>query len=141
MEFPGILGVGLHRLRTLMRELPLISLGPLLGIIAADMALDIMRGRYGSVLLEIAIAPLVALAVYTTALRDHAGLSGLLLFVLGIVSAFGGSVLLTRGFTVGSGGIAIMGLRHLTVGAYAWAAIATEPPPRRRETRPAFVHA
>ena len=140
VEFPGILGIGLHRLRMVMRAMPIAALGPLLGIIAADMSLDITRARYGSVLLEIAIAPLVAMAVLSTAQRDHAGISGFLLFVLGIVSAFGASVLLTRGLTLGSGGIVIMGLRHLTVGAYAWAAIATEPPPRRAH-RAAFVRA
>ena len=138
MEFPGILGIGLHRLRMMMRAVPIAALGPLLGIIGADMSLDIMRGRYGSVLLEIAIAPLVAMAVLSTAQRDHAGLSGPLLFVLGIVSGFGATVLLTRGLAFGSAGIVIMGLRHLTVAAYAWAAIATEPPPRR-EPRPALV--
>lgn len=139
MEFPGILGIALHRLRLFMRSVPIAAMGPLLGIIAADMALDIMRGKYGSLLLEVAIAPLVALAVFSTAQRDHAGISGLLLFVLGTVSAFGASVLLTRGVLAGSAGIVIIGLRHLTVAAYAWAAIATEPPPRRRAERPALV--
>lgn len=139
VEFPGVLGIGLHRLRAFMRAVPIAALGPLLGIIAADMSLDIAGHRFGAVLLEIVIAPMVAMAVISTAQREHAGMSGLLLFVLGSVSAFGASVLLLRGVAAGSAGIVVMGVRHLTVCAYAWAAIATEPP--RRDTRPAFVRA
>ncbi|MEQ8841075.1 MAG: hypothetical protein RIB98_08840 [Acidimicrobiales bacterium] len=133
-----MLGIALYRLRMLMRLLPIASLGPLLGIMAADMAVDIMRGSYGSVIIELAIAPPMAMTVVFTAQRDHAGLSGPLLFILGIVSGFGAMVLLTRGFAIGSGGVVIMGLRHLAVCAYAWAAIATEPAPRN--PRPAFAH-
>ena len=63
----------------------------------------------------------------------------MLLFILGSISAIGASILLTQGIGYGSGLVFVMGLRHLTVAAYAWAAIATEPPPRR-EVRFAPVH-
>lgn len=140
MEFPGILGIGLYRLRELIRRAPIGALGPLLGIMAADISVDLASGRYLSMTIDLAIAPTLALIVSQTAQRSHAGISGPLLLVLGGVSALGASMLLSRGFTVGSGEVFMMGVRHLTVAAYAWAAIATEPPPRRRAVRFAPVN-
>lgn len=135
MEFPGILGVGLFRLRELIRRAPLGALGPLMGIMAADISIDMAAGRHTSVLIDLAIAPILAITVSQTAQRSHAGISGPLLLLLGAISALGASMLLGRGFAVGSGAVLMMGIRHLTVGAYAWAAIATEPPRRRQPLR------
>ncbi len=131
MEFPGLLGIGLYRLRVALRRSPIATLGPLFGVIAADMSVDIRGGRYSSVLIELVIAPLLALTISVVAQRGSAGPSGFLFFVLGTVSAVGASILLTRGLAVGSASVFMIGLRHLTVGIYAWAAIASEPPPRR----------
>lgn len=132
MEFPGLLGIALWRLREALRNAPYATLGPFFGIIAADIAIDLQRGRLSSVSIELVIAPLIAWTVASVAQRSNAGPSGLLLFVLGAVSAFGATALLTRGVFTGSAIVIMMGLRHLTVAAYTWAAIAIEPPPRRR---------
>jgi hypothetical protein len=132
VEFPGLLGVALYRLRTWMRGAPIASLGPLLGFIAADIAVDLQRGRLGGVGIELVIAPLIAVTVSMVAQRDHAGMSAILLLVLGAVSALGASALLALGFGYGVAPVVVMGLRHLAVATYAWAAIAAEPPPRRR---------
>ena len=132
MEFPGLLGVLLHRLRTWLQEAPLAALGPLMGFLAADVAVDIMRGRLGSVGIEIVIAPLLALSISLVAQRAQPGISGMLMLVLGGISALGASALLALALTHGVAPLAIIGLRHLVVAAYAWAAIAEEPPPRRR---------
>ena len=131
MEFPGLLGVGLYRLKTWLTQVPLAALGPLFAAMAADMSIDIARGRYGSVLFEIVLAPLIAFSVMKVAQRSHPGRTGIMMFILGSISALGASSLIARGFSVGSGLIVIMGIRHLTVAIYAWAAIATEPPVRR----------
>lgn len=132
MEFPGILGVALWRLKTAIQAWPLATLGPFFGIIAADIAVDLDHGRFFSVGIEIVIAPLIAISILNVVARDHAGLSGALMFVLGTVSGVGASTLLARGITTGSADVFLIGLRHLTVMAYAWASIATEPPVRRR---------
>ena len=132
MEFPGFLGVGLFRLRTLIKNAPIGALGPFFGVIAADMVVDVSRGRYTSVAIEIVIAPLIAIAVLNVAQREHAGMSATLMFVLGTISALGASMLIGRGISNGSSFVFMMGIRHLTVGAYAWAAIASEPPVRQR---------
>ena len=134
MEFPGILGIGLYRLRELIRNAPMSALIPLMGMMAIDISVDLASGRYSSVLIDLMIAPALAYSVGQTAQRSHAGISGPLLFILGAISALGASMLLSRGVTMGSGDVLMMGMRHLTVAAYAWAAIATEPP-RRREVR------
>ena len=63
MDFPGLLGVALYRLRLLIRRAPVGALGPFFGFIAADMALDISRGRFGSAAIEVVIAPVLALVI------------------------------------------------------------------------------
>jgi len=141
VEFPGLLGVALYRLRTWLREAPIAAVGPLLGFIAADMAIDLDRGNLSGVGIELIIAPLIALTVSFVAQREHAGLSGIMLLVLGAVSALGASMLLALGIVHGVAPVAVTGLRHLAVAAYAWAAVASEPPPRRRLVlRPAYHH-
>ncbi len=132
MEFPGLLGVGLHRLRVWMRDAPLTALGPLFGIIGADIAIDIMRGDHTGAGMGVVIAPMLGLSISFVAQRSHPGLSGLLMLGLGAVSALGASSLLALGLSHGSGLLVVIGLRHLTVAAYAWAAVAAEPPVRRR---------
>jgi len=47
------------------------------------------------------------------------------------------SSLLVLGMASNTAGVVIVGLRHLVVGAYAWAAIADEPPRRRVAVVPA----
>lgn len=132
VEFPGLLGVGLHRLRLWMQRAPWAAVGPLFGIIGADIALDLSRGNLTGAGVELVIAPLLALTITFVAQRSHPGVSGLLLLGLGAISALGASSLLALAIAHGSGPLAVMGARHLTVAIYAWAAIATEPPPRRR---------
>jgi hypothetical protein len=132
MEFPGFLGIGLWRLRQQIQNAPIGALGPFFGVISADMTVDIMRGRYGSVLFDIVLAPLIAIAILNVAQRDSAGPTTPMMFLLGTISAMGAATLIARGLTVGSGYVFMMGLRHLTVGAYVWASIASEPPVRRR---------
>lgn len=132
MEFPGFLGVALWRLKAVIQTWPMAALGPFFGVISAALAIDVFRGDYASVGMEIIIAPLIAVAVLEVARRDPVGPSGLLMFVLGIVSGVGASILLARGITTGSAVVFMIGLRHLTVMAYAWASIATEPPVRHR---------
>ncbi len=132
MEFPGVLGVALWRLKNAIQTWPTAALGPFFGVVAADMAVDLDHGRYGAVGMELVLAPLIAIAVLNVVSRDQAGISGVLMFVLGTVSGVGASMLMTRGITTGSGEIFLIGLRHLTVMAYAWASIASEPPVRRR---------
>ena len=138
MEFPGFLGIGLYRLRKLLRDAPMAALGPLFGIMGADIAVDISGGRFGTAIIEVVIGPMIAISISSVAQRENAGPSGLLLFILGSISAIGASILITRGLSYGSGTTFVVGLRHLIVGAYAWAAIASEPPPRR-EVRVATV--
>ena len=82
--------------------------------------------------MEIIVAPMIAVAVLNVVARDQGGISGPLMFVLGTVSGLGASALLTRGITTGSPDIFLIGLRHFTVMAYAWASIASEPPVKRR---------
>lgn len=132
MEFPGFLGTGLWRLRQLIQNAPIGALGPFFGVVSADMTVDITRGRYSSVLIDLVLAPLIAIAILNVAQRDNAGPSTALMFLLGTISAMGASMLIARGISGGSGYVFMMGLRHLTVGAYAWATIASEPPVRRR---------
>ena len=132
MEFPGLLGVALYRLRTWLRAAPIAAVGPLLGFIAADIAVDLDQGRLGSVGIQLLIAPVIALTVGFVAQRDDAGLSGLLLLVLGAVSVLGASALLALGLLRGMPALFVSGLHHLAVAVYVWAAVATEPPPRRR---------
>ena len=132
MEFPGFLGVGLYRLRLWLKGSAFASLGPLLGIIAADIAIDISRGRFATVSVEVVIAPLIALTIVSVAQRTDPGVSGQMMFWLGAVSAVGASVLMALSLRHGSGPGFVIGLRHFTVWAYAWASIATEPPVRRQ---------
>ena len=132
MEFPGPLGVGLFRLGERLRVLPLVALAPFFGIVGADIAVDVMYGRMGSVGVEVVVMPVFAMLVLSVARRPHPGLSGQLLLALGAISATGGTVLLTLGLSRGVAPVVVMGLRHLAVAAYSWAAIATEPPPRPR---------
>ena len=137
VEFPGLLGVVLYRLRTWMREAPLAALGPLLGFLAVDIAIDIVRGDGGSAAVTLVIAAPLALSVSAVAQQSQPGVSGGLLLVLGAVSALGASALLSVGVTRAIAPEFMMGMRHLAVAGYAWAAIAAEPPPRRRpELRP-----
>jgi hypothetical protein len=126
-----MLGIGLYRLRQLLQRAPFAALGPLFGMAAAHMSIELARGRFVSVAISLLVIPVVALTVSHVAQRDSAGPVGLLCFILGSVSAVGASMLLTLGLTAGSGTVFVIGLRHLVVGAYAWAAIASEPPPRR----------
>ena len=132
MEFPGFLGIGLYRLRQWLRSSTVAAIGPLLGIIAADIAIDISRGRFATVGVEVVIAPLIALTVSSVAQRSAPGLSGQMMFWLGAVSALGTSMLMALSIRHGSGPGFVIGLRHLTVWAYAWASIAMEPPVRRQ---------
>ena len=132
MEFPGLLGIALHRLGEWLREAPLASLGPLLGIVAADSANDIMSGRMATVGVQIIIMPAFSVAVLWVARHPRPGVSGQLLFALGAISAFGAALLLGLGFSHVAAPVVMMGMRHLAVAVYAWAAIATEPPPRPR---------
>ena len=132
MEFPGVLGVALWRLKNAIQAWPIAALGPFFAVVAADIAVDLDNGRLGAVGMEIIVAPLIAVAVLNVVARDQAGISGPLMFVLGTVSGLGASALLTRGITTGSPDIFLIGLRHFTVMAYAWASIASEPPVKRR---------
>ncbi len=75
---------------------------------------------------------LLALTISFVAHRSHPGMSGILLLVLGAVSALGAVTLLVLGLGKGAAPVVVIGLRHLVVATYAWAAIAKEPPPRRR---------
>lgn len=132
MEFPGFLGVGLYRLRLWLKSSAFASLGPLLGIIAADNAIDISRGRFATVGIEVVIAPLIALTIVSVAQRTTPGVTGQMMFWLGAASALGASMIMALSIRYGDGPGFVIGLRHLTMWAYAWASIATEPPVRRQ---------
>ena len=132
MEFPGILGTFLWRLKTALQTWPMAALGPFFGLIAADLAVDVHLGRWGSAGVEVVIAPMIAIAVLNVAARNHAGVSGTMMFVLGTISGIGATMLMTRGVMAGSGLVFVMGARHLAVMVYAWASIATEPPVRHQ---------
>ena len=96
MEFPGFLGTGLWRLRQLIQNAPIGALGPFFGVVAADMTVDIMRGRYGSVLIDLVLAPLIAMAILNVAQRDNAGPTTPLMFLLGTISAMGAAMLISQ---------------------------------------------
>ena len=132
VEFPGLVGIALHRLGEWLREAPFTALGPLYGIVAADMAIDIIHGRMAIVGVKIIIMPVFSMAVVSVARQTHPGLSGQLLLGLGAISALGASMLLSLGLSRSVAPVVVMGMRHLAMAAYAWGAIATEPPPRTR---------
>lgn len=132
MLFPGWLGVGLYRLRGWIMRQPMAAVGPLLGLVAADSALDLRQGRLNGVIIELGLSAVIAVLVGVIAQQKQPGMAGLLMFVLGAVSALGSSMLLALALAHGSGPLTIVGLRHLAVACYTWASIAEEPPPRRR---------
>lgn len=132
MDFPGLIGVGLYRLGEWIRDAPYTALGPFFGVVAVDLALDVGRGRLVPAGIELVVAPLLALSMVVVARQNNGGISGHLMFIVGLVSAIGATSLLTLGLMRGSGVALVMGLRHATVAAYAWASVASEPPPRRR---------
>ncbi len=131
MEFPGLLGIALHRIGEQLRNAPLVALGPLFGIVAANSANDITSGRMATVGVEMIIMPAFSVAVLFVARHPHPGVSGQMLLGLGAISAFAASALLSLGLSHMAAPVMVMGMRHLAIAAYAWAAIATEPPPRR----------
>jgi len=131
VEFPGLIGVGLYRLGEWLRTAPLAALGPLFGMVGADIALDLSRGRLAHAGVELVIAPALAVSMVAVAQQVKGGMSGHLMFVVGTISAMGATSLLALGIAHGSSVPLVVGLRHATVAAYAWASVATEPPPRR----------
>lgn len=132
MEFPGILGVALWRLKTMIEAWPVAALGPFFGIIVADVMIDSSLGKYASAGIDLVMAPILAFSILHVIARGGAGPSATLMFILGLVSSVGASALITIGLVHGSGLVFMTGIRHLTVMAYVWASIATEPPQRRQ---------
>ncbi len=131
MEFPGALGQWLFRLGCWIRERPMAAMGPLLGLVAADMTGDFQVGHYSSFATDAVLAPLVALSVLHVANQAHGGMSSTLLVVFGAITIAAASIFLSFLLIVANPYFLVTFVRYLITGLYCFATVATEPSPRQ----------
>ena len=121
--FPGPISQPLLALRDWMRSAPVAAVGPFLGVVAADSMQAFRQGALSDVGVDVVVMPLLAVVIITAAARPNPLITGML-FALGALTVVGGAGVLVLALRGQDAPLVVASIRHLVVGAYAWAAVA-----------------